>query len=121
MVYTKISGGVYVARMWGTIRRLSGRVSALVLDRGGVTDESGEDTGGRHQSRRRQSVERLSAFVTAAACWVAIPRHFLYVPVLLSGLETRSESLLFGALLVAHVAVLSLGHPYASNEAGFDH
>ena len=116
----KLVKRVYTGRMWGTIRRLSGRVSALVLDRGGVADESGEETGGRQQPRR-PSVERLSAFVTAAAFWMAIPLPVLYVPVLLSGLETRSESLLFGALLVAHVAVLSLGHPYASNEAGLDH
>lgn len=82
---------------------------------------------GRDRERRRsvlpertpgQSSEtpfqRLRTVVRAAAFWVAIPLPFLYVPVLLSGLDTRLDGLVFGSLLVAHVLALSVGHPYAT-------
>lgn len=61
---------------------------------------------------------RLRRAVTAVSFWVSIPLPFLYVPVLLSGLETRLEGAVFATLVVAHIAFLSLGHQYGTERSG---
>jgi len=99
--------------MWGDSRRDGERLRSLV-PLGVGDDERTEQTTDRSQTGHSLS-ERLRGAITAAAFWMAIPLPFLYVPVLLSGLQTQSEYLVFGGLLVTHVAVLSLGHPYATD------
>jgi hypothetical protein len=99
--------------MWGNIRRLGERLCSLVLGRQSVATKSCSG----QQSRQDDPLERLGEVVTAAAFWVAIPLPFLYLPVLFSGLKTRADVLVFGFLLAAHVAVLSVGHPYATDRA----
>jgi len=96
--------------MWGSSRRDGGR-SRLPWR---SADDDGEQSS-EHAAWGGLRA-RLRRAVTAAAFWLAIPLPFLYVPVLFSGLDHRSEYLLFGALLAAHVAALSLGHPYARPE-----
>lgn len=44
--------------------------------------------------------------------WVAITLPFLYLPLLLTGLETTTVALAFLALLGANVVTLFVGHPH---------
>lgn len=111
----KVDCSVITGTMWGDSRRDGERLRSLVPL--GLGDDEHSD----QMSDRSRSDDglygRFREAVTAAAFWVAIPLPFLYVPVLFSGLEKQSEYLAFTALLVAHVAALSLGHPYATNQA----
>jgi len=101
--------------MWGDSRRDGERLRSLVPS-GVGDDERTEQTTDRSRVGR-DLFGHLRGAITAAAFWLAIPLPFLYVPVLLSGLKTQSEYLVFVGLVVAHVAVLSVGHPYATDRA----
>ncbi|WP_250137825.1 hypothetical protein [Halorientalis salina] len=100
-----------IGTMWGSLLRDGERTWSRLPWR---SADDGEGSSSRSQAHRGL-VARLRSAVTAAAFWLAIPLPFLYVPVLFSGLDGRSEYLLFGALLLAHVTALSLGHPYGTD------
>lgn len=50
--------------------------------------------------------------VEAAAFWSAVVLPFLHVPLLLSGLNSGSEVVAFGLLLVLNVVAIVLGHSH---------
>lgn len=95
--------------MWGPLRRYGRRLLATVSV-GASTD--GWFGGG---GRLRRLLGRLYRGVQVVAFWLAIPLPFLYLPVLVNGLDTWSESVAMGSLLALHVAALSLGYPYAAD------
>jgi hypothetical protein len=63
---------------------------------------------------QRRLWTRLTALVTALAFWVAIPLPFLYIPVLVQGVDGRAEVVALLALIGLHVVTLGLGRPYAT-------
>lgn len=101
--------------MWGWLRRYGGRVRTVV-SRGSVADGHIRGSVVGLVSQETISVDRVRGFVTATAFWVAIPLPFLYVPVLLSGLQTRAEALALAALIAVHVIALRIGYPYAADK-----
>lgn len=53
--------------------------------------------------------------VRAAAFWVAVVLPFLYVPLLVTGLEAGATTTAFLALLVTNVVTLLVGHSHRGN------
>lgn len=58
------------------------------------------------------SPEWLSQPLTGLAFWTAIALPFLYLPLLVTGLETQRMTAAFLVLLGLNVVTLVLGHPY---------
>jgi hypothetical protein len=56
--------------------------------------------------------ESVLAPVRAVGFWAAIGLPFLYVPLLLTGIETRYETMASLSLVVLNVAALVVGHTY---------
>lgn len=54
----------------------------------------------------------LAWSIRATAFWLAIVLPFLYLPLLLGGLDTQAEQLAFVGLLVLNVVALVAGHEY---------
>lgn len=52
--------------------------------------------------------------IRGIAFWTAIFLPFLYVPLLLSGLETTSTRTAFVALVICNALALFIGHSYSS-------
>lgn len=66
-------------------------------------------TNGRDLSSR---VSALPAVVRAGAFWAAVVLPFVTLAFLASGLHSTGDFLVLGALLVANVVSLVLGHGY---------
>lgn len=62
----------------------------------------------------RHRGNRLTTAIRAACFWVAIALPFLYVPLLIAGVETRAEGLALVALLALNALSLLVGHPHRS-------
>lgn len=60
----------------------------------------------------RQSLSVLRQQVQVAGFWTAVVLPFLHVPLLLSGLETATDTWLFVALIALNVLALVVGHGY---------
>jgi len=59
-------------------------------------------------------VAYLARPIRFVAFWVAVALPFLYLPLLVGGLE-GSEPIAFGALLAANVVALVVGHGYRAD------
>jgi hypothetical protein len=66
--------------------------------------------GGSTVARRSLSVLRRQ--LQAAGFWTAVALPFLHVPLLLSGLDTPSDTWLFVALISLNLLALLIGHGY---------
>lgn len=66
-------------------------------------------------SRSVASQPALAASIRATAFWVAVVLPFLYVPLLLTGLEGGSTTTAFALLLLANVLALLLGHSHLTD------
>lgn len=62
----------------------------------------------------RRATAAVGGPVQAIAFWSATLLPFVYVPLLLFGLDTRRRAAIFAALLFAHVLALLLGQSYTS-------
>jgi hypothetical protein len=60
----------------------------------------------------RRSLSLLRRQVQAAGFWVAVAMPFLHVPLLLSGLDTATDTWLFVALISLNLLALVIGHGY---------
>jgi len=56
----------------------------------------------------------LLAPVRGFAFWLAIVLPFLYVPLLVAGLESSATRTVFGVLVLANAIALLVGHSYAT-------
>lgn len=63
---------------------------------------------------RRSMVQGLSQPLSALAFWSAIALPLLYVPLLMAGLGSTQDLLLFLGLFALHLAALLGGRSYAS-------
>lgn len=70
-----------------------------------------EHSGPAHSPERIRSTALPP--VRAAAFWSAVALPFIYVPLLLVGIETQTEAAAFLLLVVAHVVALVIGRSYA--------
>lgn len=61
----------------------------------------------------RRSLSLLHRQVQATGFWTAVVLPFLHVPLLLSGLETTTETSLFVALIAVNLLALVVGHGYS--------
>lgn len=52
----------------------------------------------------------------AMAFWAAVALPFVYLPLLVTGLDTTAEAIAVAALVTAHVLALVLGHRYRSDD-----
>ncbi|WP_251342751.1 hypothetical protein [Haloplanus halophilus] len=59
----------------------------------------------------RRSLEVLTAPLRFVAFWAAVALPFLYLPLLVGGLEGQ-QATVFAGLLLANVAALVLGHEH---------
>lgn len=57
---------------------------------------------------------RLTTAIRAVCFWIAVMLPFLYVPLLVIGVETRAEGLALLALLSLNAVSLLIGHPHRS-------
>ena len=57
-------------------------------------------------------IESVLRPIEAFAFWTAIVMPFIYLPLLLTGVETPSEAIAFGVLVAAHVVALVVGRRY---------
>lgn len=84
----------------------------------GQPDPSEDDVASPPKRTVRHSARRASAVVggpiQAVAFWSATLLPFVYVPLLLLGLDTRRRAGTFAVLLFAHVIALLLGQSYRS-------
>lgn len=84
----------------------------------GSPDTSQDDVAGSAQQTMTRSARRATAAVggplRAAAFWSAVLLPFVYVPLLLLGLDTRRRAGLFSVLLLAHVLTLLLGQSHSA-------
>lgn len=55
----------------------------------------------------------LLAPVRGIAFWIAVALPFLYVPLLVSGLQSSAVRTVFAALVVCNALALLVGHSYA--------
>ena len=60
----------------------------------------------------RRSLSLLRRQLQAAGFWVAVALPFLHVPLLLSGLDTATDTWLFVALISLNLLALVIGHGY---------
>lgn len=67
----------------------------------------------------RRLRHQLTDTVTAVGFWTAVLLPFLYLPLLVIGLDTRAEVFALVALVVVHAVSLSVGYPYAAEESGY--
>ena len=58
--------------------------------------------------------DRLLRPVEAVGFWAAVVLPFVYVPVILTGLDTPSEQLAVAVLIAVHVLALIVGRRYHS-------
>lgn len=61
----------------------------------------------------RRSLSLLHRQVQAASFWTAVILPFLHVPLLLSGLDTTTDTSVFVALITLNLLALVLGHGYS--------
>lgn len=61
----------------------------------------------------RRSLSILHQQVQAAGFWTAVVLPFLHVPLLLSGLDTATDTWLFVALIALNLLALVVGHGYS--------
>ena len=59
-----------------------------------------------------QPGDDVLAPVRVLAFWVAVALPFLYLPLLITGLENATMTLAFLALLAANAVTLFVGHPH---------
>lgn len=77
------------------------------------TPSSGEKATRRGQTQPSSLVPQpVLTLVRVASFWTAIVMPFLHVPLLLTGIETPSETVAFLALLALNVVALVLGHSH---------
>lgn len=62
----------------------------------------------------RYRYSRLTTLIQATCFWMAIVLPFLYVPLLVARIGTRSEGFALVALLAVNVVALLAGHPFRS-------
>jgi len=84
----------------------------------GPTDPSQDELPSSPHSRSRLSARRatvaLGGPVRAIAFWCAAMLPFVYVPLLLFGLDTRRRAGAFALLVLAHVVTLVVGRSHAA-------
>ncbi|MEF8813785.1 MAG: hypothetical protein V5A55_08205 [Halovenus sp.] len=74
---------------------------------------SGEDAKRRRKTPPgRLTPQPLLILVRTVSFWAAIVTPFLHVPLLLTGIETPSETAAFLALLALNVVALVVGHSH---------
>ncbi|MFC7057653.1 hypothetical protein [Halovenus salina] len=56
--------------------------------------------------------ESVLSPVRTVSFWMAVSMPFLYLPLLVGGLETPDEVVAFLALVILHVAALVVGHSH---------
>jgi hypothetical protein len=95
--------------MLGGLLRRGTRARAVVVDYWRAADDA-----------QRRLWTRTTALVTALAFWVAIPLPFLYIPVLVRGVDGRAEVVALLLLIALHVVTLGLGRPYATRRFSED-
>ena len=67
----------------------------------------------RELLRGRSLGERVVQSLKRFAFWTAVVLPFLHLPLLATGLDSRSLALAFVGLVVLNVSALWVGHPYA--------
>ncbi|MFB6082555.1 MAG: hypothetical protein ABEJ67_07025 [Halanaeroarchaeum sp.] len=65
---------------------------------------------------RLANTDLLVRPVEAVGFWAAVALPFVYVPLLLAGVETSAEGLAVAALVAAHVVALVVGHRHRREE-----
>ncbi|GAB3684046.1 hypothetical protein GCM10028857_12530 [Salinarchaeum chitinilyticum] len=84
----------------------------------GSPDPSQDDVASPPHSSWARSARHATAAVggpvRAIAFWSATLLPFVYVPLLLLGLDTRRRAWIFATLLFAHVLALLLGRSYGA-------
>lgn len=84
----------------------------------GSPDHSQDDVASSPHRTWARSARRATTVVggplRAIAFWSATLLPFVYVPLLLFGLDTRRRAGIFALLLFAHVLALLLGQSYSS-------
>lgn len=79
--------------------------------------EDGESTGDAHGSLiRRLLSSRPPKAIQLAAFWVAVALPFLYLPLLITGVQTPGERSALAAMLAVNVMALYVGHDYRQPE-----
>lgn len=64
------------------------------------------------ESFLRRSMSTMNRQLRALGFWTAVTLPFLYGPMLVSGLDSASETLAFVALFVINLVALAVGHDY---------
>lgn len=84
---------------------------------GSQSGEDGEATAdGSRSVVRRLLPSRPPVALQVAAFWVAVTLPFLYVPLLVSGVQTPGERSALAAMFAVNVVVLYVGHGYRQPE-----
>ncbi|WP_158056090.1 hypothetical protein [Halorussus halophilus] len=79
----------------------------------GSPADAGEATAGRHKLAElfdRYHEHTLTTPVEVLGFWTAVALPFLYVPLLVTGIDGNGELLTFFGLLVLNLAALMAGH-----------
>jgi hypothetical protein len=66
-------------------------------------------------TRRAVWPGKLVGCVQAVAFWSAIALPTIYLPILIAGLEGPQDHGIFAGLLLLHIVMTVLGHPYRSD------
>lgn len=92
-------------------QNLSSHASNSTGDEEAATDTKQESPAQTHVSARFRNFS-LTTPIEMVGFWTAVALPFLYVPLLLAGLNTPAETITFAALLVLNVIALFVGHSY---------
>ncbi|ERG89366.1 MAG: hypothetical protein J07HX5_01524, partial [halophilic archaeon J07HX5] len=94
-------------------RALARRQSKTIMTRHTTeTPTSTQETGRRQQLCRHPVVRWVWTTIQRVGFWVAVGLPVVYLPLLATGLKTPADGAVFGALLVANVVGLILGHEH---------
>ena len=74
--------------------------------------EDGETTGEALQSFIRQLITSPPKAIQLTAFWIAVMLPFLYLPLLVTGVETPGERGALVSMLALNLVVLYVGHGY---------
>ncbi len=77
-----------------------------------MSSPSSNDVMSALQTVGNAEYDRVVDPLKGLAFWTAIALPFLHLPLLASGLGSRSQTMAFVALLTLNVVALLVGHPY---------
>ncbi len=80
-----------------------------------LTDPNSMDGSASDEESNASASESLSAPIRFISFWTAVALPFLYVPLLVTGLDTIGQFQTFLILLMLNFAALLLGHRYRTD------